>query len=184
MVGINNCYTPSPENEETRLQALHALNILDTPLDLRFECITQFAALNLEVPICLVILIDANRQWFKSAWGVEASEMPRDISICAHAICDVTSHRAMDRIYEITDTKEDSRFFDHPLVQGEPWVRSYISNVLQSEAGLNIGTLCLVDTRPRRFDEDEKNLVIELGSMAENLIHRRHVRAGMEHLLH
>ncbi len=173
-----------PENELHRLQALHALDVLDTPPDIRLDCITRFAAEKLEVPICLVTLMDVDRQWFKSAWGIDATEVPRDISICAHAICEVTSRNPKERIYEIYDTKEDSRTFGNPQVVGKPWVRFYISYVLQTDSGMNIGTLCLVDTRARKFTDDEKQLVIELGSMTENLINGRHFASGIEHLLH
>ncbi len=105
-------------------------------------------------------------------------EISRDISICAHAICELTSNHPWGRIYEICDTSEDSRFFDSPLVVGEPWVRSYISFVLQSDSGMNIGTLCLVDTQPRRFDNDEINLIVELGSMAEDIVNGRQVSSN------
>lgn len=163
-------FAPVPQNEISRLQALHALKILDTQPDVRFDCITRFAAEKLEVPICLITFIDADRQWFKSSWGIEAIEMPRDYSMCAHAICETTNNHPRGRVYEINDTHTDSRFFDNPQVVGDPWLRSYISFVLQSESGMNIGTLCLVDTRPRKFDDDEIDLIIELGSMAEELV--------------
>lgn len=162
-----------PQNESSRLAALRALNILDTPQDIRFDCITRFAAEKLAVPICLITFIDSDRQWFKSALGIEATEISRDISMCAHAICEITNNHALGRVYEISDTNEDSRFFDSPLVQSDPWVRSYISFVLQSNSGMNIGTLCLVDTQPRKFNDDEINLIIELGSMAEDLVNGR-----------
>ena len=166
-------FPPILLNESSRLVALRELEILDTSPDVRFDCITRFAAGKLQVPIALITLIDSDRQWFKSAWGIEATEISRDISICAHAICETTSNHSWGRIYEICDTYEDSRFFDSPLVVGEPWVRSYISFILQSDSGMNIGTLCLVDTQPRRFDNNEIDLLVELGSMAEDLVNGR-----------
>ena len=69
----------------------------------------------------------------------------------------------------MVDTFKDGRFYDNPLIIGEPWVRSYISYVLQSEMGMNVGTLCMVDTSPRKFDDNEKDLIIELGTMVEEL---------------
>jgi len=164
---------PIPQNESSRLVALRALEILDTSPDVRFDSVTRFAAEKLQVPIALITLIDSDRQWFKSAWGIESIEISRDISICAHAICETTSIHPWGRIYEICDTNEDSRFFDNPLVVGEPWVRSYISFVLQSDSGMNIGTLCLVDTRPRRFGNNEIDLIVELESIAEDLANGR-----------
>lgn len=166
-------FPPISQNEASRLAALRALEILDTSPDVRFDCITRLVAEKLQVPIALITLIDSDRQWIKSAWGIESTEIPRDISICAHAICETTSIHPWGRIYEICDTNEDSRFFDSPLVVGEPWVRSYISFVLQSDSGMNIGTLCLVDTQPRRFDNDEIDLLVELGSMVEDLVNGR-----------
>ena len=174
-------YASFPENEINRLEALHSLNILDSQADARFDCITRFAAQKLDVPICLITLIDADRQWFKSAWGVDSTEVPRDISICAHAICDISSNTPSERIYEIANTNDDSRFFDSPLVIRDPWVRSYISFVLQSYAGMNIGTLCLLDTQPRKFDENEKYLIVELGKMVENLINSHPQSIGIGH---
>lgn len=163
-------FAPQPQNEVLRLQALHSLNILDTQPDVRFDCITHFAVDKLEVPICLITFIDADRQWFKSSWGIDAKEMSRDYSICAHAICETINNHPRGRVYEIQDAHNDSRFFDNPLVTAEPWLRSYISFVLQSESDMNIGTLCLVDSRPRKFDDDEIDLIIELGSMVEKLV--------------
>ncbi|MDH3607849.1 MAG: hypothetical protein OEQ24_01235 [Gammaproteobacteria bacterium] len=84
-----------PQNESSRLATLHALNILDTSPDIRFDCITRFAAEKLAVPICLNSFIDSDRQRFKSAWGIEATEFSRDIPICAHAICETTINHAL-----------------------------------------------------------------------------------------
>ncbi len=159
-----------PENEPHRLVALHALNILDSSPDVRFDCITSFATEKLDVPICLITFIDAERQWFKSMCGIDATEVHRDISICAHAICEITNNHPRGRIFEVSDTLDDSRFFDNPQVVNKPWVRSYIGFVLQTDSGMNVGTFCLVDKRPRKFDDDEIDLIIELGSMAEDLV--------------
>ena len=85
-------FPPVPENEQQRLQALHKLEVLDTPEDERFDWVTRFAAEKLNVPICLITLIDQDRQWFKSTWGVDTKEVPRNLSICAHAICAAKDH--------------------------------------------------------------------------------------------
>ncbi len=167
---IGMIFPPIPENELLRLQALYTLKVLDTPEDERFDWVTRFAAEKLIVPICLITLIDRERQWFKSTWGVDTKELPRNLSICAHAICVVKAHYPRRRVFEISDTHKDSRFFDHPLIVGEPKVRSYISFILQIEPGLNVGTLCLVDKRPRKFNEYEIDLIIELGKMTEELL--------------
>jgi len=168
-------FAPIPQNELSRLQALHEINILDTQPDVRFDCVTRFAAEKLCVPICLITLIDANRQWFKSTWGVDISEIPRDLSICAHAICEVPNNHCRERVYEVANLCDDSRFFDNPQVASDPWIRSYISYVFQSTSGMNIGTLCLVDTRPRKFSDQEIDLIIELGAITEDLVNGRGV---------
>ena len=162
--------SPIPNNEFARLKDLRSLNILDTDQDLRFELAVRFLARELHVPITLVTLIDANRQWFKASIGVDASEIDREISVCAHAICEITSANPQERVYEIADLKNDLRFHENPLVVESPYCRSYISYVLQSELGNNIGTLCLVDVQPRVFSPQEKSLIINVGEMVDDLI--------------
>ena len=161
---------PIPCNESARLEDLKSLNILDTATDLRFELIVSFLVREINIPMALVTLIDANRQWFKASLGVKASEISREISVCAYVICEITSKKPEDRLYEIADLKNDLRFFENPLVVEEPHCRSYISYVLQSASGNNIGTLCLVDVQPRVFNSEEKNLLVNVGKMANELI--------------
>ena len=161
---------PIPSDEAVRLQALHALEILDTPPELRFELIVKYIAELLSVPIALITLIDSNRQWFKAKQGVDVSEISRDISVCAHAICEVKSMHPAERVYEIHDLRADVRFVENPQVVSDPNARSYISYVLQSECGRNIGTLCLVDTRVRVFADSEKEVLIGVGRIIDNLI--------------
>ena len=161
---------PIPDNESSRLDALRSLNILDTTPDLRFELATRFLAREVKVPMVLVTLIDADRQWFKAAFGVDEKQMPREISICAHAICEITSANPIDRIYEVSDLKMDLRFFKNPLVTNAPNSRSYISYILQSECNKNIGTLCLVDVKPRIFMPKERELIMNVGTLVNKLI--------------
>ena len=104
-------FAPTPEDEFLRMQDLRSLNILDTPQDVRFDCIARFAAQLLDAPICLISMIDVDRQWFKSTYGLEDIELPRNTSICGHAICTVKVDAMFDRIFEVCDTKEDKRFF-------------------------------------------------------------------------
>ena len=163
---------PVPDNEFVRLRDLRSLNVLDTPPDLRFELAVSFLARELNVPIALITLIDSDRQWFKAAYGVETNEIDRNISVCAHAICEIKSCEPTDRVYEIVNLKNDLRFFRNPLVNEEPHCRAYISYVLQSASGNNIGTLCLVDVQPRTFTSSEKKLLINVGNLVEGLIHR------------
>lgn len=163
-----------------RLHALRSLAILDTQRDPRFDSITSFCAFSFDVPICIVSLIDTNRLWFKSAQGVNVKEVPRNSAICSHVINEVHTCEPSDRVYEIHDTKTDSRFSDSPFVVNEPWVRSYIGFVLQSASGMNIGTLSVVDTKIREFSNENKKLLILLGTMVENLINGNPFSSGIE----
>src|ERR1700752_1549332 len=111
--------TPAlPADENTRLDTLRALNILDTSPEERFDRLTRLAKRLFGVPIALVNLVDADRQWFKSCVGLSATETPRDISFCGHAILG-------DDILLVPDAGVDERFHDNPLVTGDPNIRFY-----------------------------------------------------------
>lgn len=162
---------PIPINEFNRTQALRELKILDSAEDLRFDLITQFSSQTFKAPICAISLIDTKRQWFKSAVGIIESEIPRSLSICAFAIYVVKPNcNPADKIYEITDTLNDPKFACHPQVSGPPHLRSYISYVIQSKSGLNIGTICVADTKPRTFCYKQKQTLISLGNLTEKLV--------------
>ncbi len=136
---------PLPENEQERLALLYELLLLDTPPERRLDKIVEFAASEFDVPICLISLVDANRQWFKARVGLDVCETPRDISFCAHAL-------GGDEVLVIGDALLDPRFHDNPLVTGAPHIRFYAGAPLIMREGLAIGTLCLIDTRPRTLD--------------------------------
>lgn len=154
------------DDEEGRLSALYRYNILDTGNEERFDRITKIAKIALGVPITLVSLIDAKRQWFKSNQGLAASETARNISFCTHTI-----QRPKPLIIE--DATKDSRFSNNPLVTGEPNIRSYLGVPLLSPDGFNIGTLCAIDTAPRKFSSDNIEL---LTNLAELVIHELELR--------
>jgi len=147
------------ENEDVRLATLRSLNILDTEPEERFDRLTRIAKRLFGVPIALVSLVDINRQWFKSAQGLEVKEMPRDISFCGHAILG-------DDIFMIADASLDDRFYDNPLVTQEPGIRFYAGVPLVISQGIKIGTLCLIDREPRILSEEDKELLHDLGQMA------------------
>lgn len=165
---------PIPNDELSRIQALHALQILDTVPDLRFDLIINHVAREFNVPIALITLIDSNRQWFKAAHGVDAKQIPSNISVCAHAICEINSSIPAKRVYEIRDLSADVRFFDNPQVVEEPNARAYISYILQSASGKNIGSLCLVDTKVRAYTDREKEILIGIGMLVDKLINGIH----------
>lgn len=152
---------PIPENDAQRLETLRGLEILDTEAEERFDRITRLATSVLNVPIALVSLVDANRQWFKSCVGLGASETPRDVSFCGHAI-------QSDDLFYIPDAREDVRFADNPLVTGEPFVIFYAGQPLKAVNGLNMGTLCIIDHKARALTDHEKSILIDMARIAEN----------------
>jgi diguanylate cyclase (GGDEF)-like protein len=155
-------HVPStPSNESARLDTLRALHILDTLPEERFDRLTRLARRLFDVPIALVSLVDANRQWFKSCLGLPVSETPRDVSFCAHAILG-------DEIMTVPDTLADARFHDNPLVTDNPNIRFYAGCPLVVPNGSKLGTLCLIDVKPRGgLDDEERELLRDLARMAE-----------------
>ncbi|MBA6391580.1 sensor domain-containing diguanylate cyclase [Colwellia sp. BRX10-3] len=152
-----------PDNEAERLHALRSLKILDTSHEERFDRVTRMAKRMFGVSISLVSLVDENRQWFKSSEGLDASETPRNISFCGHAI-------NQDGLFIIPDTLKDKRFFDNPLVTEAPNIRFYAGYPLKLRQGLNIGTLCLIDPKPREMEAEDQQLLEDLGAMIEQEI--------------
>lgn len=151
-----------PDNEEERLASLHALELLDSPKEERFDRIVALTKAVMGVPIAYIALIDSDRQWFKSKVGMcdVVTQTSRDESFCGHAIL-------QDSPLVVEDALKDPRFFDNPMVTGEPYVRFYAGHPLQSQAGHNIATLCVVDKSPRVFSEDDMERFAHLAAMAE-----------------
>jgi GAF domain-containing protein len=150
---------PRPAQEESRLQALRALLILDTPPEERFDRLTGFAAQEFDMPIVLLSLVDAQRQWFKARHGLDVCETARGISFCGHAIL-------QDAVMVVPDAALDERFADNPLVTGEPHIRFYAGAPLQMPDGHNIGTLCLIDRQPRSLDAIDLAILGSLRDLA------------------
>jgi len=151
---------PLPDDEDQRIAALQALKILDTDPEERFDRITRLAARFFNVPIALVSLVDVNRQWFKSSYGLGISETSRDISFCGHAILNT-------EILVVEDATKDERFVDNPLVSGDPDIRFYAGKTLVVDGNL-VGTLCLIDRQPRVFSAEDKVLLQDLGALVES----------------
>ncbi len=151
--------TPAtPPNESERLAALYELLLLDTPPEQRFDTIVEFAASEFDVPICLVSLVDRDRQWFKARFGLNACSTARDISFCGHAIL-------QPEILVVPDALTDQRFFDNPLVTSDPHIRFYAGAPLTLPSGLAIGTLCIIDTKPRTLDAVELQILASLRAL-------------------
>lgn len=151
-----------PRNEVQRLESLYNLNILDTESEERFDRITRVAKRLFDVPIALISLIDSDRQWFKSKQGLEASETSRDVSFCGHAIC------LGDSPLVVEDTLQDSRFTDNPLVQCDPKIRFYAGCPIKCPKGFRLGTLCIIDTKPRQLSNEDIQSLKDLALMVED----------------
>lgn len=150
----------TPANETQRMQALLDTGLLDSPSEERFDRLAKLAQQVLRVPIALISLVDADRQWFKSCQGLEVRETGRDVSFCAHAILD-------GGIFEIPDAHLDERFADNPLVTGAPHIRFYAGAPLSTQEGYRIGTLCVIDNEPRQLTDQERGILRELADCVE-----------------
>ena len=151
--------------EEARVQALHALGMLDTPQEDRFDRFTRLAAAAFRVPIALVTLVDRERQWFKSHVGVAWRETPRALAFCSHAI-------ALDDMLVVYDTLRDERFAAHPHVTDAPHIRFYAGQPLHSVDGLPLGTLCIMDTAARDFGGAERRMLGDLARLVQEELQR------------
>ena len=150
-----------PIDEGKRLVSLRRLNILDSAPEERFDRITRLAQSMFNVPIALVSLVDSNRQWFKSCQGLGATETPRNISFCGHAIHD-------DVALVIPDALQDARFADNPLVVNAPFIRFYAGQPLKMLDGSRVGTLCIIDTVPHQLSQTELTSLRDLGRIVES----------------
>ena len=158
---------PLPNNELTRLDALIDLDVLDTPPEAEFDSLVQAAALVCNVPISLISLVDAERQWFKANLGLPgAVETPRDVAFCAHAIHE-------DGIFEVEDASKDLRFSDNPLVTSKPNIRFYAGATLRLSNGANVGTLCVIDSQPGKLNDNQRAVLAYLASAAVKALEGR-----------
>ena len=150
-----------PTNELQRLEALHHLNILDTCSEERFDRITRVTQNLFNVPIVTVSFVDEEREWFKSKFGLEFKETPREISFGAHTIL-------QEEIMIVKNTLNDDRFKDNPLVTGKPDIRFYLGCPLKIEGQFNIGTLCLIDHKLQHFNNFDLNIIKDLALTIES----------------
>ncbi|AOP35046.1 hybrid sensor histidine kinase/response regulator [Leptospira tipperaryensis] len=144
--------TPVPEDEEARIKALQSYQILDTVPEEKFDSLARLAAYICNSSIALISLIDTNRQWFKAKVGLEDGQTPRNISFCQYAILH-------DELFEVEDALDDDRFRNNPLVLGPPFIRFYAGAPLKSPEGFNIGTLCVIDSKSKKLDAKQKNIL-------------------------
>ena len=150
---------PMISNEKDRLASLHALRILDTPIEDRFERITRLARRLLSVPIAAISLLDEQRQWFKAVEGLLCSQTSRDVSFCGHTI-----HAG--EMLVVNDARLDERFADNPLVTGEPSIVFYAGQPVRAADGQILGTICVIDRKPRRLSNEDQQILRDLAGLA------------------
>lgn len=157
---------PIPDGEQERLARLRRYAILDSEPEEAFDRVTRLASRLLGMPIALVSLVDESRQWFKARVGLDATETPREVAFCAHAIIE-------PRVMVVEDATADPRFSNNPLVRGEPDIRFYAGAPLVTEAG-QLGTLCVIDREPRTLTEAEQETLQDLAAVVVDALELRH----------
>lgn len=157
---------PLPDNEASRLRTLELYQVLDTAAEKQYDDLAELAATICQVPICLISLVDEDRQWFKSRIGLEAQETPREFAFCAHAI-------VQDEMLVIPDATRDSRFADNPLVVGDPKIRFYAGAQLRVANGESLGTLCVIDRQPRILNDYQLHALDVLRQSVVSLLEMR-----------
>ncbi len=178
---------PLPDNEDDRLQALIEYEVLDTQAEQRFDDLTAIAAHICDTPISFISLIDQNRQWFKSKYGLEVTESPRELAFCAYTILQP------QKMFIVPNAQEDERFANNPFVTSEPNIRFYAGAPLVTPDGFAIGTLCTIDNKPRELSPEQLQtlqalsrqvisqleLKINVTKLKQNITHRQQVEQNL-----
>jgi signal transduction histidine kinase len=158
------------KDEAKRLQELASYDIMDSDMEKDFDNLTKLASEICQTNISLVSLIDGERQWFKSRKGLKTQETPKKFSFCGHAI------HEPDKVFIVNDARQDKRFHDNPLVTGEPHVIFYAGIPLIAESGYSLGTLCVIDDKPKELTEKQLNALRILSGQVMKLIELRKKR--------
>lgn len=159
---------PDPiADKPARLAALHDLRVLDSVREEEFDRLTRWAVEHFGVPIALVLLIDADRQWFKSACNLGVPETPREMAFCNHTILS-------SRPTVVEDALSDPRFHGNALVEGDPGIRFYAGAPVITPDGYAVGTFCIIDRQPRTLSPTDRITLRQLaGLMLEELLLRK-----------
>ncbi len=157
---------PIPDDDEQRLEVLRSFDILDTEPETTYDDLVRLASFIAGTPIALVSLVDEDRQWFKARVGLGATQTPRDVSFCGHAV-------ASGETLVVPDAHDDPRFADNPLVTGAPHVRFYAGSPIVSTEGANLGTLCVIDHKPRVLDDEKQGLLEALSRQVGRMMELR-----------
>ena len=165
---------PTPIDEPHRLEALRSLHLLDSKRQPEFDSLVRVAQRLFDTEICLISLVDAERQWFLACVGLDAKETGRDISFCGHAII-------REEVFVVRDALQDARFQDNPLVVGPPFIRFYAGVPLRIPVGYNLGALCIISPRPRPdFASADEAILRDLGNLALSAVAARVLREDYE----
>jgi signal transduction histidine kinase len=165
------------QREEERLKELDSYSILDTLPESDFDNLTAIAAAICGTPISLVSLLDDKRQWFKSHHGLDVSETSKELAFCAHAIT------APEQIFQVPDARKDKRFYDNPIVTNDPHVIFYAGVPLVTKNGLPLGTLCVIDHKPKELSENQLASLDALSKQVMNLFELRKNKMELEKTL-
>jgi PAS domain S-box-containing protein len=160
---------PVPANEKERIKALRKYGILDTPGEYDFDRITELASILCDTPVSLVSLVDENRQWFKSSVGLDVKETSRDLAFCGYTILN-------DAIFEVEDATKDERFSDNDLVTHDPKIRFYAGFPLIDPKGYALGSLCVIDRKPKVLSKKQRRALQLLATEVTSLIVERRLK--------
>lgn len=167
---------PLPSNEAQRLRAVRSYDILDTLPEVDFDTLTRVAAQAFNTPAAVIGLMDADRLWFKSQLGLGVQQLERQIAFCAHAIMQP------DELFVVEDLRQDSRFHGNPLVTEAPYLCFYAGAPLIDKQGYALGTIAVVDTKPRAFSEIQRFLLRDLSTLVISALENRHRVILLSHL--
>jgi PAS domain S-box-containing protein len=164
---------PIPENEKDRLKALMSYDILDTLSEEEFDNITKLASFICQTPIALISFIDENRQWHKSAYGLDDHEAPRENTFCQYTIMN-------NELHEVPNALEDNILKDFDAVKFDPHIRFYAGKALTTSTGLNIGVICVLDTVPKKLNEEQKLALTTLANHVMFILEQRKKSIGLK----